>query len=371
MVYKHEIMNDQGDGSSDTEAQELQLELELVAAARAAREAEEGLVQSKTEDSEESVEASETTTGVTHETQKLKPMKEIELIYNKSAMQHHLATMMHHKTNNPALREWVETLDISSLPLQLEASEILNVHDDLKREMTFYTHALASVKLAKAKLESNQIAYQRPEDYFAEMLKSDAHMAKIKDKLIYEQKKMTAVEERKKSIAHKKIAKQLQSDKLKSRAQDKRETLEAVKQWKRKRDPSGNNTNNNKQDSTKADAQMEQILSNNNKAQQQFQNTGRQNKTTGKQPESDGLTRKSRKRQQKDAKFGFGGAKRHAKSNDKSSVNDDRKSFSLRRNNEHVGKHASSDKKKHQKKGGAQQQQRPGKSSRDKKRQRR
>ncbi|RLN94050.1 hypothetical protein BBJ28_00005556, partial [Nothophytophthora sp. Chile5] len=98
----------------------------------------------------------------------------------------------------PAL-PWVETLDTCAVPLELES-----VHDDLKREVAFYNNALASVRLAKARLAREGVAYKRPGDYFAEMLKSDAHMAKVKDKLIYEQKKITAVEERKKSQAHRK-----------------------------------------------------------------------------------------------------------------------------------------------------------------------
>lgn len=39
----------------------------------------------------------------------------------------------------------------------------------------------------------------RPDDYFAEMLKSDKHMAKVKDKLIVEKQRMQAFEQRKKA----------------------------------------------------------------------------------------------------------------------------------------------------------------------------
>lgn len=99
---------------------------------------------------------------------------------------------------------WVEHLDTCAVPLELE-----NVHDDLKREVAFYNNSVASVRAAKDRLKREGIAYKRPQDYFAEMLKSDAHMAKVKDKLIYEQKKIAAVEERKKSQAHRKVAKEV------------------------------------------------------------------------------------------------------------------------------------------------------------------
>lgn len=101
---------------------------------------------------------------------------------------------------------WVETLDTCAFSLELE-----NVHDDLKREVAFYNHTLASVRFARDRLKREGVAYKRPVDYFAEMLKSDAHMAKVKDKLIYEQKKITAVEERKKSVAHRKVAKEVRT----------------------------------------------------------------------------------------------------------------------------------------------------------------
>ncbi|KAF1780302.1 Eukaryotic rRNA processing [Phytophthora cactorum] len=125
---------------------------------------------------------------------------------------------------------WVETLDTCAVPLELES-----VHDDLKREVAFYNNTLAGVRLAKDRLKKDGVAYKRPDDYFAEMLKSDAHMAKVKDKLIYEQKKITAVEERKKSQAHRKVAKEVQAEKIKERNQQKKDTLEAVKQWKKRK----------------------------------------------------------------------------------------------------------------------------------------
>lgn len=120
-------------------------------------------------------------------------------IYNREALSA-LAAEWH--SEKPLA--WVETLETCEFPL-----ELANVHDDLKREVAFYNQTLASVRFARDRLKRENIAYKRPADYFAEMLKSDAHMAKVKDKLIYEQKKITAVEERKKSQAHRKVAKEV------------------------------------------------------------------------------------------------------------------------------------------------------------------
>lgn len=124
---------------------------------------------------------------------------------------------------------WIETLDMCEVPLALD-----DVHDDLKREVCFYNNTLAAVKSSKEMLKNLGVAYKRPLDYFAEMLKTDQHMAKVKDKLIYEQKKISVVEERKKSQAHKKVAKQVMAEKVKQRSQEKKQTLEGIKQWKKR-----------------------------------------------------------------------------------------------------------------------------------------
>ncbi|KAG6967659.1 hypothetical protein JG688_00006194 [Phytophthora aleatoria] len=196
---------------------------------------------------------------------------------------------------------WVETLDTCAVPLELES-----VHDDLKREVAFYNNTLAGVRLAKDRLKKDGVAYKRPDDYFAEMLKSDAHMAKVKDKLIYEQKKITAVEERKKSQAHRKVAKEVQAEKIKERNQQKKDTLEAVKQWKKRK---GNDKRGGLKDDD--DTELDSIVS------------GKRKHAGG--GDRDGANKKPRvnkTREAKNAKFGFGGKRRHAKSNTKESTND-------------------------------------------------
>ncbi|KAK1942206.1 putative rRNA-processing protein EBP2 [Phytophthora citrophthora] len=195
---------------------------------------------------------------------------------------------------------WVETLDTCVVPLELES-----VHDDLKREVAFYNNTLAMVRMAKDRLKKDGVAYKRPDDYFAEMLKSDAHMAKVKDKLIYEQKKITAVEERKKSQAHRKVAKEIQAEKVKERNQQKKDTLEAVKQWKKRK---GNDKRGGLKDDD--DTELDSIVSGKRK------HGGDDRDGANKKP------RVNKAREAKNAKFGFGGKRRHAKSNTKESTND-------------------------------------------------
>lgn len=195
---------------------------------------------------------------------------------------------------------WVETLETCVVPLELES-----VHDDLKREVALYNNTLSTVRLAKERLKKEGVAYKRPDDYFAEMLKSDAHMAKVKDKLIYEQKKITAVEERKKSQAHRKVAKEVQAEKIKERNQQKKDTLEAVKQWKKRK---GNDKRGGLKDDE--DMELDSIVS------------GKRKLENGDRDDRSKKPRVNRAREAKNAKFGFGGKRRHAKSNSKESTND-------------------------------------------------
>lgn len=49
----------------------------------------------------------------------------------------------------------------------------LDIHDDLKREVAFYNTALEAVHNARPKLEEANIPFTRPDDFFAEMVKTD------------------------------------------------------------------------------------------------------------------------------------------------------------------------------------------------------
>lgn len=70
---------------------------------------------------------------------------------------------------------WVERLEVvSAEPLAVD------VNDDLKLELGFYGQALGAVTAARGELERLGIPHRRPDDYFAEMLKSDAHMQKVR-----------------------------------------------------------------------------------------------------------------------------------------------------------------------------------------------
>lgn len=75
--------------------------------------------------------------------------------------------------------------------------------------------------------------FSRPTDYFAEMVKSDEHMGKIKKKLFDEAAAKKASAEARKQRDLKKFGKQVQVAKLQQRDKEKRETLEKINSLKR------------------------------------------------------------------------------------------------------------------------------------------
>ena len=56
--------------------------------------------------------------------------------------------------------------------------------------------ALAAAREAAGQLEAAGVPWQRPPDYFAEMVKSDAHMARVKAQLMHAQGEIAGAEER-------------------------------------------------------------------------------------------------------------------------------------------------------------------------------
>ncbi|KAH7384323.1 eukaryotic rRNA processing protein EBP2-domain-containing protein [Phaeosphaeria sp. MPI-PUGE-AT-0046c] len=209
-----------------------------------------------------------------------------------------------------------------------EPVEITDIEDDLNRELAFYKQCLSAVKDARGKLKKEGAGFSRPADYFAEMVKSDEHMGKIKQKLIDEAAGKKASAEARKQRDLKKFGKQVQVAKMQERAKEKRDTIDKINTLKRKRQ--GAEIGN-----THEEDLFDVALDNDAKPADRRRSDGK--------PDN--------KRAKKDEKYGFGGKKRHAKSNDAKSSADGR-DFSVKRMKGKAG-------------GGAK---RPGKSVRMKKR---
>lgn len=197
---------------------------------------------------------------------------------------------------------WVERLEVVSAE-RLEASLPQGVTDDLKVELAFYGQALAAVTAARGELERVGVPHRRPDDYLAEMLKSDVHMAKIRNKLVVEAKHAKESERKQREKNSQAFSKELRTAKLSEKAQDKRKALDNIKSWRKK------SRDSRPELSTEKD--LDSVLHGEKRSSRPAE--------------------KSDRRKGKDKKYGHGGVPRRiAKENDKKSASDMR-AFSVKR----------------------------------------
>lgn len=110
---------------------------------------------------------------------------------------------------------------------------IPDINDDLTRELSFYKQCLDAANEARKLLKKEGVPFSRPNDYFAEMVKSDEHMGKVKQKITEEAMNKKAAAEARKQRDLKKFGKQVQIAKLQERDKAKRETLGKIDLLKR------------------------------------------------------------------------------------------------------------------------------------------
>jgi hypothetical protein len=101
-----------------------------------------------------------------------------------------------------------------------------------------YEQALHSANQARKLAAAANFPFSRPNDFFAEMVKSDAHMERIRVRLLSESSALKRAEEKRKEREAKKFGKQVQIEKLKEREKNKKEMVERVKDVKRSTCPS-------------------------------------------------------------------------------------------------------------------------------------
>lgn len=135
-------------------------------------------------------------------------------------------------------------LPVSKLPFSVhqsvtsaEPTSIPDIEDELNRELAFYTQSLAAVKEARSLLKSEGVSFSRPVDYFAEMVKSDEHMGRVKQKLVDAAAGKKAAAEARRQRDLKKFGKQVQVAKEQERAKAKRDTIDKINTLKRSTTP--------------------------------------------------------------------------------------------------------------------------------------
>ncbi|KAG9331528.1 hypothetical protein JZ751_018931 [Albula glossodonta] len=194
---------------------------------------------------------------------------------------------------------WAERLDLVNLPAAdivakaegketSQGGQAVSADDDFQREMFFYRQAQEAVLVALPRLQKLKIATKRPEDYFAEMAKTDQHMQKIRKKLILKQTAMEKSEKAKRLREQRKYGK-------KKRQKEKKAMMSAVKKYQKGM--------TDKLDFLDGDL-------------------GKEKKGAGITKMATNKKGPNAKRKFKDQKFGFGGKKRGSKWNTKDSHND-------------------------------------------------
>lgn len=89
--------------------------------------------------------------------------------------------------------------------------------------------------MAQSRFERLGVPHVRPDDYFAEMLKTDKHMEKVKRRMVQQQQDILSAEDRRKQKANKKFGKQVQRETLVARAQQKKRDIAEVSSLRKKR----------------------------------------------------------------------------------------------------------------------------------------
>ncbi|KAM0791221.1 hypothetical protein ACM66B_005702 [Microbotryomycetes sp. NB124-2] len=122
--------------------------------------------------------------------------------------------------------------------LTLTNPKSLNVVDadnDLDRELEFYKQALWAAERASELFKKEDLPFHRPSDYFAEMVKSDAHMSTVRQSLLDEAASIKASEDARKLREAKKFGKKVQVQRQQERQKEKAEMGKRLESLKKKR----------------------------------------------------------------------------------------------------------------------------------------
>ncbi|CAD5117134.1 DgyrCDS5942 [Dimorphilus gyrociliatus] len=226
---------------------------------------------------------------------------------------------------------WPERLDLTVAPAMAPSAikdQILDnpedINDDFKREMYFHRLAQAALVKGLPRLKAFNIPTKRPDDYLAEMAKSDAHMTRVRENLITKKLSLERSEKAKKLREMRKFGKQVQQEVLAKRQKEKKEMMDAVKKYRKGKKES-----------------LEFLEGDEKKGKDKNKNKNKKTNT---------------KRDKKNAKFGFGGQKKRSKYNTKNSVDAVYSDFKTKKNAMTPGK-AKQAKRQGQKRPGKQRRQ--------------
>jgi len=111
---------------------------------------------------------------------------------------------------------------------------MLQIKDDIKREIGIYNLTRENVIQGMKFLIQSKVPIARPDDFLAEMLKTDEHMLDIKQRLLKQQTRIKTFEEKKTKSENKKLHKSLKDFKMRAKHAEKRENMKNIEKLKKK-----------------------------------------------------------------------------------------------------------------------------------------
>ncbi|SPJ10693.1 rRNA-processing protein EBP2, putative [Plasmodium sp. DRC-Itaito] len=139
-----------------------------------------------------------------------------------------------HSIHNSKKNNWIERLDITSTEYYyLKRTELFGISESREKQLQNITHM--NVIQGLQKLQALNINFNRPYDFLADMLKSDIHMEKIRQKILKEHEQAEVRENNKLKRINKKFLKKCGSHKIKSHkeALEKKQNLLKIDQLKK------------------------------------------------------------------------------------------------------------------------------------------
>ncbi|XP_043472904.1 probable rRNA-processing protein EBP2 homolog [Leptopilina heterotoma] len=200
--------------------------------------------------------------------------EELQEAFANGLLKPGLNTVVHNEkqdnTNNKLIKQklskmslklpWIERLDLINslaplapeLALQMQEQEIKRakqlkgnrklpqfspsedpVLNDFRRETTFHRQAQGAVIEGIARLRKLKLPTIRPDDYFAEMVKSDEQMQKVRENTMKKQFEVQRSEKVRQLRAQSKVNKHMQIEATLKKHAEKRQMLEEVKKYRK------------------------------------------------------------------------------------------------------------------------------------------
>eukprot|EP00762_Andalucia_godoyi_P007599 ANDGO_00762.mRNA.1 putative rRNA-processing protein EBP2 homolog len=136
-------------------------------------------------------------------------------------------------TKSRAAAKKASTETAGHKPVDAVVLPVAQIHDDLARETAIYKSVLNAVVVTLPELKALGVPTTRPDDYYAEMLKSDAHMLRIKERILGEKKSIDEAEQRRQVREGKKFGKEVQKEREKEKREHRKKGMQNAQEWRK------------------------------------------------------------------------------------------------------------------------------------------